>query len=280
MTETYKQVLLHLDATDAASHRLRAAREIAQANGAAVSALYATLPGYIGLPSSGEMAASVAALMDDTDKEHRERARQVFDAACATPGPIPTWSETDEVPLAAAFAQQAFHADLLVLGQHHPSDPRTGGVPPDFAESVIVASGKPALVVPYIGLSGPIGDTVVIAWKPTRESARAVSAALPLLRQSRHVHVLTWGEPGQPGVKGRPLNLEGYLKLHGIEAIWHRDGSEPDAVGDLLLSRAFDLDADLLVMGCYGHSRARELVLGGASRTVLRSMTLPVLMAH
>jgi nucleotide-binding universal stress UspA family protein len=70
------------------------------------------------------------------------------------------------------------------------------------------------------------------------------------------------------------------LRLRGIEANWHVRSGEPKDLGDLLLSEAFDCQADLLVMGCYGHSRAREWVLGGVSRTILQSMTLPVLMAH
>lgn len=74
--------------------------------------------------------------------------------------------------------------------------------------------------------------------------------------------------------------MEGYLQLRGIEPTWHREGGgEPGILGELLLSRACDLGADLLVMGCYGHSRMREWVLGGTSRTVQQSMTLPALMA-
>jgi len=124
-----------------------------------------------------------------------------------------------------------------------------------------------------------VGETVVIAWKPTREAARAVSAAVPLLQRARRVHVLSWNQE-EDGIGGGRLDLDGYLKLRGIEPAWHREDREPDFLGELLLTRAFDLNADLLVMGCYGHSRAREWVLGGTSRTVLQSMTLPVLMAH
>ena len=91
---------------------------------------------------------------------------------------------------------------------------------------------------------------------------------------------MAWGSE-EVEVKGDRLDLDSYLKLRGVEPVWHREGgTEPGFVGELLLSRAFDLDADLLVMGCYGHGRAREWVLGGTSRTVLRSMTLPVLMSH
>jgi nucleotide-binding universal stress UspA family protein len=144
---------------------------------------------------------------------------------------------------------------------------------------VIAASGKPAIVLPYAGLPPSVGETVVIAWKTTREAARAVGAAVPMLQRARVVHVLSWTDEQEP-VGGARLDLDGYLKLRGIEPIWHRESREPESVGELLLTRAFELEADLLVMGCYGHTRAREWVLGGASRTVLRSMTLPVLMAH
>lgn len=279
MNESLRQVLVHLDSTDAALHRLRVAREIAQDHGTAVSALFAAMPSFTGLPYPVETASSAVAPLIEIDNERRAQTRRAFDQACSTPGPIPSWSETEEVPIVSAVVQQALYADLLVLGQHNPFDPNAGTLPADFAESVIVASGKPALVVPYTGWAGRVGSTVAIAWKCTRESARAVSAALPLLQRSGRVHVLAWGEPTS-AVQGKTLNLEGYLKLHGIEVTWHRQGSEPEAIGELLLSRAFELEADLLVMGCYGHSRARELVLGGASRTVLRSMTLPTLMAH
>lgn len=280
MTETVRQVLVHLDATAAAMHRLHAARRIASERGAAVCALYATMPSFIGLPYSGEMVPSAVAALVEIDNERRAQAHRAFDAACSTPGPIPSWSETGEVPIVNAFVQQAFYADLLVLGQRDPADINATALPADFAESVIIASGKPALVIPYIGWDKPIGDTIAIAWKPTRESARAVSAALPLLQRAGRAHVIAWGDTGAPEVRGGRLDLEGYLKLHGVEVTWHRQGPESSSTGELLMSGAFDLDADLLVMGCYGHSRARELVLGGTSRTVLRSMTLPVLMAH
>ena len=92
--------------------------------------------------------------------------------------------------------------------------------------------------------------------------------------------MLSWAVEDE-AVKGHRLDLDGFLKLRGVEPVWHRDDTgEPEFLGELLLSRAFDLEADLLVMGCYGHSPTREWVLGGTSRTVLRSMTLPVLMAH
>lgn len=280
MSSPLRQLLVHFDATRAAPLRLAAAREIAQEHGARVTALYATMPVYLELPYAPELAPTVAASLLQIDDERRNAALKVFDETLRTPGPIAGWAETTEVPLAGAFAQQALHADLLVLGQRDRDDPAGLALPPDFIESVLLASGRPGLLIPYTGWSGAIGERVVIAWKETREAARAVTAAIPLLQRAREVHVLAWGEEPAAEVKGEGLGLAGWLRLHGIETTWHRGGPEPEQLGEMLLSRAFDLGADLLVMGCYGHTRAREWVLGGTSRSVLRGMTLPVLMAH
>lgn len=279
MKESLTQLLVHLDSSPGAAQRLEVARRIAQSQGAAVTALYAVTPALLVVPFAPEAGASVAASLREIDDERRAGARAALDRSLATPGVHAAWAEVQDYPIVPAFARQALFADLLVLGQNDPSAP-SPGVPFDFPESVMAASGKPALVLPYEGLPPTVGETVVIAWKPTREAARAVSAAVPLLQRARRVHVLSWTSE-EEAIGGARLDLDGYLKLRGIEPVWHREGDgEPDYLGELLLTRAFDLDADLLVMGCYGHGRAREWVLGGTSRTVLRSMTLPVLMAH
>lgn len=280
MKESYTQLLVHLDTSAGVAHRLDVARTIAQAHGAAVTALYAVTPALLVVPFAPEAGPGVASALQEIDDERRASAHAMLEEALSTPGVHAEWAEVSDFPIVAAFARQALYADLLVLGQ---SDPQlaSAGVPFDFPETVMATSGKPALILPYAQTQPTVAQNIVIAWKPTRESARAVSAAVPLLQRARTVHVLSWSEGDDEGIGGARLSLDGYLKLRGIEPIWHREtGAEPPFLGEMLLSRAFDLDADLLVMGCYGHSRAREWVLGGTSRTVLRSMTLPVLMAH
>jgi nucleotide-binding universal stress UspA family protein len=280
MNESLKQLLVHVDASPHTPARLAVARSIAQAHGAALNALYAVTPSLVAVPFAPEAGAEIAATLSEIDDEHRAAARRKFDLALAGAKLHAAWSEAVDIPVVTAFAQQALYADLLVLGQHDPNDGAWSGVAFDFVESVLAMSGKPAVVLPYEDALDRVGDNVVIAWKPTREAARAVAAAVPLLQRARKVQVLTWPAE-EENVGGAPLDLAGYLRQRGVEAVWHREGSEePEFLGELLLSRAFDLQADLLVMGCYGHSRAREWVLGGTSRTVLRSMTLPVLMAH
>lgn len=279
MKESLTQLLVHLDASPGASRRLDVARAIAQSHGAAVTALYAVTPALLMVPFAPEAGASVATTLREIDDERRESARAALERSLATPGVHAAWAEVQDYPIVPVFARQALFSDLLVLGQHDASS-ASAGVPDDFPETVMAASGKPALVLPYGGVPPAVGETVVIAWKPTREAARAVSAAVPILQRARRVHVLAWDVEDE-AIAGDRLDLDGYLKLRGIGPVWHLEpGAEPEALGELLLSRSFDLGADLLVMGCYGHSRAREWVLGGTSRTVLRSMTLPVLMAH
>lgn len=141
---------------------------------------------------------------------------------------------------------------------------------------MLLQSGRPALILPHAGEFAAVGRTVLVAWKESREAARAVSSALPWLRRARQVHVISYGEAAAESLQ----KLAGYLKIHGVTADAHKGGPEEDDIGNLLLSRAADVGADLLVMGCYGHSRAREWVMGGATRTLLQTMTIPVWMSH
>ncbi len=280
MKDSFTQLLVHIDATRHCAARLAAARAIAATQGARVAALYAVTPAILDTPFAAEAGPEAAAILNEIDAGRRNGARDMVDQCAASEGPQVSWAHTGMAPSVATFAGQALYADLMVLGQHNSSDAQFSGVPADFVPSVLARSGKPALVVPYNAPPAPIGRTVVIAWKPSPESARAVTAAMPLLQKASRVRVLSWGTD-DGGVQGARLSLAGFLQLRGIEATWHHEeGDEPGQLGEMLLSRCCDLGADLLVMGCYGHSRAREWALGGVTRTILRSMTLPVLMAH
>ncbi|HVO08249.1 MAG TPA: universal stress protein [Burkholderiaceae bacterium] len=266
-----QSILVHLDAGPHGAARLRVARNLAGQFGATATALYAVTPLYVQMASDivvGSAADSLIAL----DAERMTAARKLVTAANAEPGAQLQWSEAQEAP-EFAFVRQALYADLLVLGQHDRQHRETG-VLPDFVQSVVLHSGKPALVVPYIGPRNASFDTVFVAWKESRESAHAVTAALPLLRLAKAVHV------GVDAEVADKTAVQQFLRRHGVDAKCHTLATQTSEAGELMLSMAADFGADLMVMGLYGHSRARELVLGGASRTVLESMTLPVLLTH
>jgi len=272
-----KTLLVHADAGPRCGARLRVARQLAERLQAGLHAVYAVTPTFMEIPLELAAGGAPVLLAQEIDDGRLQIARKLRHQVADEPGVPFGWHESMGLPL-AAFTQQARYADLLVLGQHDPEHPNSG-VPADFAESVVIGSGRPALVLPYVDTGKTLGSTVLVAWKETPEAARAVSAALPLLQQAGQVHVATWGAQDAPQVPSA-LDIGSFLRAHGVQARFHREPEAGSDVGDLMQSLAADLSADLLVMGCYGHARARELVLGGASRTLLRSMALPVLMAH
>ncbi|MEO6279271.1 universal stress protein [Roseateles sp.] len=268
-----KSILLHIDGTARCVERVRVARQLAETFSAEVKALYAVTPSLLRYPMALEGGVVSGGDMAIIDDECRDQAHAAYTAASAG-SPLLSWAEpTGDT---RDFANQALYCDLMLLGQRDPDDKSSVYIPPDFLTALLVQTGRPALVLPYAGSIAPIGRTVLVAWKPTPEAARAVSAALPWLRRAEHVHVISYGDSPDKALQAQ----QQYLQAHGVAAQLHRGGPELGKAGEDLLSRAADLSADLLVMGCYGHSRAREWVLGGATRTVLQSMTLPVLMAH
>ena len=275
-----KTLLVHLDASPRSALRLALAHRLAREHSAHLTAMYAVMPPLLANAwVSGEGLAAAVELFADLEREQRERARAIFEQEAAA-DPALQWADAEAGPLETALLRQALFADLLVLGQADASDARTGAVPPDLVPTLVMQSGKPALVLPYAGQFDRLGREVLVAWKPTRESARALAAALPWLRKAERVHIATSMPPHGPEGRADAAALGQWLRWQGVEAApSYRQVQEAD-VGDALLSLAADTRADLLVMGCYGHSRTREWVLGGATQTVLRSMTLPVLMAH
>lgn len=276
-----KTLLWHLDNRSAQGQRLPMVRELARELGADIEAVYAVTPLLMQFPFAMSAESSAAGQLATCEAELRKSARAAFVQACQAAGCTGLrWQETTDEPV-RAFSQHAWVADLLVLGQHDPKAEDASGVPADFVASVLLATGKPGLVLPGIEIARAPGQNVLVAWKATRESARALAAALPLLQRARQVHVLSWDEAKAPGGDAAAPALR-YLQRHGVAAQAHtQQGRTPSReLGEALLSQAADLQADLLVMGCYGHGRALEWALGGVTRTVLQSMTLPVLMAH
>jgi nucleotide-binding universal stress UspA family protein len=273
-----KSVLLHVDNSPHMAARLQAANELARLHDACVTALFAVTPLFVRNPHSFEEVAAASAQMPDLEAVREERARNLFLLTRGKSMPNVSWAEVTREPVLEAFAHQALHVDLLVLGQHEAGRP-THDVPAHFPEAMLMASGKPAWIIPHTGAASATPRTVLVAWKPSKEAARAVSAALPFLQRSQHVHVASWARGSDGGSTGG-LDIEQYLQAHGVQPTMHRHAKEPSDLGEGLLSLATNVGAELVVMGCYGHGRTRELVLGGVTRTVLKSMKVPVLMAH
>ena len=169
--------------------------------------------------------------------------------------------------------------DLVVMQQTDPDAVPSGLRPGE----VVLAAGRPALIVPYAGEITEIGRRVLVAWNGTREAARALFDALPLIDGAEAVTVLEVDPPA--GVAdGDPVLRAGHvvaaLARRGVAAKAETLASGDAPAADVILSAAADAAADLIVMGAWGHSRLREYVMGGASRGILDEMTVPVLMSH
>jgi nucleotide-binding universal stress UspA family protein len=279
MTTDWRNIIVHLDGAEGAANRLVIARKVARDHEARLAALHAALPAGLLVPLSGSGMAEIALAMGQLDIERRDGSRGAFDVVLRQAGMDASWDELAEVSADEDFIRCAMLADLVVLGQPQP-EVASRGMPASFVPHVLARCGRPCLVVPH---SMRVGDdplrTAVIAWKETPEAVRAVAGALPMLRKAARVHVLTWGR--DLPARGPLPDMPAWLRTQGIQpTVAHEPGEEPRDLGEQLLSRCADLGADVLVMGCYGHSRAREWLLGGVTRTLLSSMTVPVLMAH
>ena len=225
-------------------------------------------------------------LFDPIFRELREKAQEVcdrereaFEHAASLRGLSAEWRVTEG--LEADPAVHARYVDLTILGQLDPDGGDTELIRPR-PELVALASGRPILAVPYAGQFETVGRRVLIGWNATREATRAVNDAMPLLAAAGVVTVLTIDAREGPDAHGElpGADISLHLARHGVKATIERTVSAGVPAGEVLLSRAADLGADLLVIGAYGHSRMRELLLGGATRSILQSMTVPVLMSH
>ncbi|OAJ53512.1 universal stress protein [Paraburkholderia ginsengiterrae] len=209
---------------------------------------------------------------------NRKRAEAAFLAATDRAACNAEWRAPDGAPAATAILH-ARHADLLILGQDVPEDGSTYGAR-HFVEDIIMGSGRPAIVLPYAGPVRPQVENVMIAWDGGRESARAATDALPLIRRARFVTIMKVQRHPHNG-EPTGIDVADWLARHGIDASFTATPKVRGVdTGTMLLNSLADRHVDLLVMGAYGHARAQERVLGGVTRTMLQSMIVPVLMSH
>lgn len=172
------------------------------------------------------------------------------------------------------FAEAARSFDLAIVPQNKPDDSSM----PNFAESALFHSGRPVLVVPYIQRDELALNCVLVGWDGSRAAARAVSDAWPLVERAKKVRVVTVGHGERPSKLQE--EFAAHLTKHGVEAQMDRIAAEDIDAGNAILSHAADVQADLLILGGYGHSRLREWMIGGVTRTILQSMTVPTLLSH
>lgn len=276
----YRSMLVVLDDAVRCASRVDLAIALARRFEAHLAALAPT--GRVALPLDGAIAVPQA--FEPVWEGLRQRAEnraQAFRERCGGAGLRSYEAVVDDDEAAPSVVHHGHCSDLVLLGQAHPDMPDHAQAQA-VVEQVVLHSSRPVLVVPYVGAFENLGDNVLVAWNDSRESARAVADAMPLLTRAKQVRVLQCTTP--LGIEDDTLverleALRRWLMWHGVDAEVRHEATAID-VGNALLSRAADFEADLLVMGAYGHARWTERILGGATRTLLATMTLPVLMSH
>lgn len=274
----FKDILVYVDATKMAPSCLDVATMLAASHEAHLTALHVSAPPFIMGDFGPGGAVEVIHWQEEQARLLAERAEQEVAAARQRSGCAIEWRRAaGEVP--ATVQLHGHYADLIVVGQGgRPEDPSM--VADLLPETIVMGCGRPALIVPMYGKFPRVGERVLIAWNRTREATRAVHDALPMLARAKTVQILEVNPPAerQPHISGADVAL--HLARHGVKAEVEGATVSDIDVGATILSRAADLSADLLVTGAYGHSRLRELTLGGVTRHLLKHMTVPVLMSH
>jgi nucleotide-binding universal stress UspA family protein len=278
---SYKTILVHVDQSKHAPSRIRIAADIAaRENGHLIGAAMTGLSRYLYEENAIDMNRTVLANHVESLSRHAGDALVQFERIAAQAGVQSVEKRLVKDDNQGGLTLQARYSDLVVLGQTDPDEPSSRTIS-NLPEYVVLNSGRPVLIVPYAGTFNTVGEQVLVAWDGRMEAIRAVASAIPVLRHAKRVVIAVFNpsigadEHGeQPGA-----DIALYLARHGVN-VEVMPQVTPIDVGNALLSLAADLNSDMIVMGGYGHTRFREVLLGGVTRTVLASMTVPVMMSH
>lgn len=274
-----KTIVACLTAPESAQTVAAAALQLAEQHEAHLIGLHVIPQFPVYSLAGGDLPVEVIEGQEQTLRGRAKEVEKLFTKTTKGSSAATEWQclQSLSVDLATGVLQNTRCADLIVMGQYMGT-----GADPEITAEVAIGAGRPVLIVPSVGEPQQIGTRIVIAWNGTCEAARAAFDALPLLKQAGSVRILTINHDSGGGeeshISGGDLALA--LSRHGIKVVTATSQHADISVSDDLLSSIADMSCDLLVMGCYGHSRLRELVFGGVTKHILKHMTVPVLMSH
>jgi len=277
----YKSIVAILRGQADTKHLLECVTPVVRAFDAHITGLHAepSPAAYVSVVA-GDMVTWDQAAMEAGSKR-MEAVKTAFETHCSREGLSHEWRglESFSGDSATASRTTALAADLVVAQQSNPDE-----VDDIFAdlETLLFDSGRPILFVPYINCPPVAPKNVVIAWKATKEAARATFDALPFLHRAEKVTILVVDprESEEHSAQMSASDIAATLSRHGIKVSIENQPSGGIPVGDAIANHVLEAGADLLVMGGYSRSPIREMLFGGATRTMLRSMAVPVLMTH
>lgn len=275
----YKTILVHIDDTSRSPYRIQLAAELALQQGAHLLGVADTGVSRF-IYQDGNINGVDPSLLEHLEYLRERAAQNVadFKVQVAQSGVSSYASEITQDDACGGISLRARYCDLVIVGQTDPKE-ASPAVMDDFPEYMILNSGRPVLAIPYTGEFKQLGKRPLVAWDASQAATRAVTDAIPLLRAAELVSVVIINPEDDVHGEQPGADISAYLARHGIKLDVSVHHTKLD-IGSALLSIAADLSSDLIVMGGYGHSRFREMLMGGATRTVLKNMTIPTLFSH
>jgi nucleotide-binding universal stress UspA family protein len=278
---SYKTILVHVDRSRHAAARIRIAAEIAHAENAhLIGAAMTGISRFIYQDSEIDITRTVVAEQIDALNESANHALAQFESIAKQVGVLSYEKRLVNDEPEGGLALQARYSDLVVVSQTDVEEPASS-ITSDLPEFVVLNCARPVLIVPSAGQFNHVGNNVLIAWDGSMEATRAITNTIPLLKRAKNVTVASFNPAAQSDVHGdQPgADIALYLARHGVKVEVIQKNTSVN-IGDAILSTVSDLQSDLIVMGGYGHTRFREVILGGVTMTILNSMTVPVIMSH
>ena len=276
---TIKDIVVNLSVAEGGSFAGDYAVSVAAALDAHLTGIAFAYDPIVPVASTGYIPPEVIETQQHDSEEAAKAAITRFSGAADRAGVVaePTMLAASFAGAGDQFGQIARRFDLAIVGQ---AERDKGAVEELIGESALFESGRPVILVPYIQKAPLKLDRVMACWDGSRQAARAIADAMPLLERAALVEVvIVANERGKKDeIPGADMGQ--HLARHGLKVDVKRISEGSIDVADALLSHAADVSADLIVMGGYGHSRLREFILGGVTRDVLRTMTVPTFMAH
>ncbi len=273
----YECMTVLLDNTASFSRTIAFSIDLAARHGAHLTGLYLSYEPVIVADPYG-LAIPVMQEWDETAQAREDHARNAFYLAADKAGIHFSWVVYRGTEWQKAISH-ARASDLVIVCQRNPAD-SPNVLDHGVLKKVILKLGKPVLMLPYDGTVSLNFAHIIMAWDGGREAARAMTDALPYLKLAEIVKVVTISDSADLGNDLPDVDIAAYLAKHDVKVEIERNQSVHLPTADWLLDRAGETGAGLLVMGAYGHHRLTELVLGGVTHTIMRKMTLPVLMSH
>ena len=278
-----KDILVHVDHTRSCKERISAALKLAELHDAHLTALYVVSKPVIPTYIIAQLGQDVLKAQNEAAHKASQEIQEMFETMSAKHSVRTEWRSVDG-DMVEQILLHARYCDLTVLGQNDPTEDFEAPGANELPDAILLRSGRPVIVIPYVGSFNSLGENVMVAWDGSRLATRAVNDAIPVMKGAKTVHVLAVNAQDGHGISKHgeipSADMALHLARHDIKAQAEHLASGDLSAGDTLLSYASDSSIDLIVMGGYGHKRWREVVLGGVTRHMLLHMTVPVFMTH